>query len=140
VIVFDGEETVESYLQVHQPVKKSWADMCESNVEDTEDDYVDLPDLMSRRSDSSSNDSDDASEIDDNWFDDLPDLMSGRSDSSRNASDDATEISDNIYRENMTDKIELCFVADRQDLDDTLMIADTGATVHMRRTTDGMYD
>ena len=35
---------------------------------------------------------------------------------------------------------EFCLASYDTDLDDSLMIADTGATVHMRRNTDGMFD
>jgi hypothetical protein len=36
--------------------------------------------------------------------------------------------------------VEYGLITEKHDFDDNLMIADTGATVHMRRNTDGMFD
>jgi hypothetical protein len=46
LITLDGDETIESYINVTKAVKMSWADMCDSSNEDSYDDYANPPDLI----------------------------------------------------------------------------------------------
>jgi hypothetical protein len=108
----------------------SWASICETSCDDSEwgdrDDGCldDIPDLLSDADDSSADDNGDEykdghdyHEGDESW---------------------AYEIDDDCLDDKKIE--EFCLAIGKIDDSDEYMIADTGATVHMRKNTEGMFD
>jgi hypothetical protein len=123
VIEMNGYESIDSYVdeqRSNQP-KLSWAEMCESSVDDSvDDDETGPPDLLSAASESSADD------WDDDFQDDFVMADPLTNDGEQTINQDSLE--------------DYCLMAEYVEIKNDLMIADTGATVHMRRNTDGMFD
>jgi hypothetical protein len=127
--------------------------MCESSCQDSvgDDDDDDIPDLW-YGGDNSSSDNSSADENDD----DIPDLWSGGDDSSYDdSSADDDDLMDHFPygetqadvntataegEENEGEENEYYLITDDGNECDEFMIADTGATVHIRRNAEGMFD
>jgi hypothetical protein len=134
------------------PLRKKWADICNSSSEGSElEDVGSIPDLMSGRSESSDEDLEEDFEEDD--ADSIPEWTSGRSESSdedleedfeeddadsmpewtsgrSESSDDDLEedfTEDDVDRISVDEEVELSLVTGPGCTHDDLMIADTGA-------------
>jgi hypothetical protein len=118
-----GSECIRSSKAANSLIKQSWADMCDTSVEESENDDDDVPDLLSAGSASSADDWGDDFETDEDDYED-DDL-------------DTRIVFDIDY---LSEGDEICLASDLTDVGIEYMIADTGATVHMRKNTDGMYD
>ncbi|KAG7355197.1 hypothetical protein IV203_004553 [Nitzschia inconspicua] len=132
-----------------------WADCCESDQSDDTND--DLPDLISRNVDSDKEDDEDDEDdltelLNDKVYDDdnLVLIIPNDDDSTSEPIVIGCEISYTdedmnkwctVHEVEELEEDKVCLtVGTKNKVDDNLMIGDTGATVHMRLNTSGMYD
>jgi hypothetical protein len=125
MVSVDYYDTLDDLLQADQTSKMSWASICETSCDDSgwedRDDACldDVPDLLSDGDDSSADDNGD-------------ELQEGY----EYLKDDDTD-EDNSYNEDVD---EFCLAIGNKDVNEDYMIADCGATIHIRKNSEGMFD